>query len=379
MCLARFNKGGLAFNPNHGFKQPGLSNPQQRKREVWRKKYLKGCKELSNHMKQDPLRAIKGEVNDTFMEWLSRSLICVSNEPLDLEMLSKLLAKDGCSKLYALSKYQFILTFDTINEMEVSLANREELDKWFFDVKKWDRYEVSDNRRVWIEVFGVPPHGWTQLTFERIASNWGKLVWLETPIEDTISFKSMRILINSGSTQKIEGHLILHLADAGYRVEIKEASCFIQVNPQFIVPNGSSSMEVKVHNRDTKNAEVHENDVAINDEVVSTHWPKINRLEVDASEEAGREIQNFEIEDVAGQHVLRSRNSPSGNSKSSFMTMIAQFSQNGIFEEIAKLSQKDGGSQYVEKNENVVNWVDDQAKCIGNEEWPSPNTQKNEP
>jgi len=32
----------------------------------------------------------------------------------------------------------------------------------------------------------------------------------------------------------------------------------------------------------------------------------------------------------------------------------AQFSQNGIFEEIAKLSQKDGGSRYAEKNQNAI-------------------------
>jgi len=72
-------------------------------------------------------------------------------------MLSKLLVKDGCSKLYALSKFKFILTFDTIDQMEMSLANHEELDNWFYEVKEWDIYEVCDTRRVWIEVFGVPP------------------------------------------------------------------------------------------------------------------------------------------------------------------------------------------------------------------------------
>jgi len=63
---------------------------------------------------------------------------------------------------------------------------------------------------------------------------------LETSIDDTISFESMRILIDSVGMQKIEGYLILHLGDAGYRVEIKEASCSSQINPQFIIPDGSS-------------------------------------------------------------------------------------------------------------------------------------------
>ena len=144
VCMARFGKGGIANNANHALKQSWSSNSQQRTREVWRKKSTKGFKVLSNQMEQDPTRIMKGEVNGTFMEWLSRSLICVSNEPRDLEMLSKLLVKDGCSKLYALSKFKFILTFDTIDQMEVSLANHEELDKWFYDVKKWDIYKVCD-------------------------------------------------------------------------------------------------------------------------------------------------------------------------------------------------------------------------------------------
>ena len=137
---------------------------------------------MPNHMVQDSARSMKGEVNVSFMEWLSRSIICVSNEPRDLEMLSKLLVKDDFSKLYALSKFKFILTFGTIVQMEASLKNHEELDKCFHDVKRWDIYEVCDTRRVWIEVFGVPPHGWTQQNFESIASIWGKLVCLESSI-----------------------------------------------------------------------------------------------------------------------------------------------------------------------------------------------------
>ena len=140
---------------------------------------------------------LKGETNVNFMEWLKRSIVCESEEPRDLEILSKALVKDECSKICALSKFKFILTYHTVEQMEESLKNPEKLVQWFHNVKKWDIYEVCETRRVWIEVFGVPPHGWTLQNFKNIASAWGKMVCLETPIQDTISFESMKILIDT--------------------------------------------------------------------------------------------------------------------------------------------------------------------------------------
>ena len=51
--------------------------------------------------------------------------------------------------------------------------------------------------------------------FESIASIWGKMVCLETPIEEIISFESMKILVESNSFQEVKGHIILQIGDAG--------------------------------------------------------------------------------------------------------------------------------------------------------------------
>jgi len=91
-------------------------------------------------------------------------------------------------------------------------------------VKNWDIYEACDSRRLWIEVFGVPPHGWSLRNFERMASLWGKLICLETSIDDTVCFDSMKILIESKSFQDVVGHIVLQIVDAGYRIMVKEAS-----------------------------------------------------------------------------------------------------------------------------------------------------------
>ena len=94
-------------------------------------------------------------------------------------MLSASLVGDECSKVFALSKTKFILAYPTVEKMEENLVNRAGLNKWFQVVKRWDVYEACGIRRAWIEVFGVPPHGWSLQNFEIIASLRGKLVCLE--------------------------------------------------------------------------------------------------------------------------------------------------------------------------------------------------------
>jgi len=62
-----------------------------------------------------------------------------------------------CIKICALSGFKFILTFHSREVMEEALRNHEELDLWFYDIKRWDRYDICESRKVWLEVFGVPP------------------------------------------------------------------------------------------------------------------------------------------------------------------------------------------------------------------------------
>ena len=120
---------------------------KQKERKVWREKVSQANEVKFNHMEQALTTTVKGDTNAEFMGWLTRSVICESEEPRALEVLSKALVKDECSKIYALSKFKFILTYHTVEQMEESFKNREKLDKGFQEVKKWDVYEVCDARR----------------------------------------------------------------------------------------------------------------------------------------------------------------------------------------------------------------------------------------
>ena len=134
-----------------------------------------------------------------------------------------------CTKICALSIYKFILTLPTIELMEDVLRNHEELDSWFYEVKKWSSDDYCDTRKVWLEIYGVPPHGWSWENFKNIAQLWGSLICLGKSILRTDTFEVMRVLIVTDIFRRIEQEILLSLADRGYRVWIKEIGSTVQV------------------------------------------------------------------------------------------------------------------------------------------------------
>ena len=169
----------------------------------------------------------------------------------------------GCSKVRALSKYKFILTYQTSVQRDEALKNQDLLVKWFHEVNNWDIYEACDSRRLWIEVFGVPAHGWSLKNFEKIVSLWGKLICLETLIDETVCFDSLRILIECKSFQEVMGNIILQIGDAGYRIMVKEASCSINLNPMFIAPESGFLNVVSCMEEGPRQPLIHEEEATV--------------------------------------------------------------------------------------------------------------------
>jgi len=88
--------------------------------KVWREKRRYMEKETEresqwkNHDRQEMgLKSMKGRVNEEFLPWLSRSLVCTTQEPRDVATLASAIVSGygQCTKICALSGFQFILTF----------------------------------------------------------------------------------------------------------------------------------------------------------------------------------------------------------------------------------------------------------------------------
>ena len=114
--FAKYGKGSLGANVTQVFKQPGRLEVNQKGSKEWTQKISQANQEKFNHMEQRKPPIVKGGVNDDFMEWLNRSVVGESGELRDLEVLSAVLVGDECSKVFALSKTKFILTYPTLEK-----------------------------------------------------------------------------------------------------------------------------------------------------------------------------------------------------------------------------------------------------------------------
>lgn len=208
------------------------------------------------------------------MDWLNRILVCTSEEPRDLGALaSALISRFGeCTKIFSLSSFKFILTFPTQDRMEEVLSNNEELDLWFVSVKKWDDYDYWETRRVCIEIFGVPPHGWTWDNFKKVADICGRIVCLGKSIARIHSFDSMKVLIETDRFHTIEADVILSIEDSGYRLKIKEVGSSPQVIQPARIPCSSPLAEALDSNHGVVGFEDLDDEVALEDDVEYSDW-----------------------------------------------------------------------------------------------------------
>jgi len=269
------------------------------------------------------LFALQGEVNSDFVDWLKRSIICTSEEPRDLGALASALASGfgEFTKVCSLSSHKFILTLPSVARMEELICNHEELDQWFVDVKKWDKYDCCASRRVWLEIIGVPPHGWNCENFQKIANVWGRLVSLGKSISRTDSFNSMKVLIDTDILGTIEGDLVLTLEDSGYRVKIKEAGSVIQVcQSPHVTPSAA-------HSEDANEGVVGFED--LDDEVDGR-----DKLSVHLDGEVGEEAPQIQKDSNLAQEIDKAANFQIEGSVSSDKTKTAVFSQNACSEEV---------------------------------------------
>ncbi|KAJ8424396.1 hypothetical protein Cgig2_006318 [Carnegiea gigantea] len=134
--------------------------------------------------------------------------------------------------------------------MEEVLHKHEELDLWFIDVKKWDQFDYCETRRVWLEILGVPLHGWK----------------LETCKKKNCSYmaKTIKVLIDTNRFNTINGVLIISLEGVGYTINVKEISLSIQVIQTTHTLEMTPSMEAM----DSNDGAVGSKDIT--DDVVST-------------------------------------------------------------------------------------------------------------
>ncbi|KAJ8447085.1 hypothetical protein Cgig2_022814 [Carnegiea gigantea] len=303
VSIARFEKGRRRVQS----KSPKGKHIKKRGpvRQEWRKKEITKGGDNHDNSQEEYLQVVKGQVNEELVERLHCSIVCTTDSPRDFGTLaSALISGFGLfTKIWALSK-------------------------------------------VWIEVLGVPPHGWHKENFKNIAELWRKLICLERAIDKIESFESMRILIDTAIFKTITGAFVLRIGDSGYRITVKEVGLAIHLIQQAQPSSACPSKEVTDSNKgvigfqdlnDTK--DIAKDMTDSNSKVANTPEVDAIGLEQVATMEEVHESPNFESKLKAHESGGRPEDNLELSMHSSTKTKTANFSQNGYSEKMFKITK----------------------------------------
>jgi len=199
------------------------------------------------------------------LEWLDRSLLCISDAPRDIDKIKTMICNTFPEVILVrdLGKFKFLLTMDS-KESKERLKNEEtdRLKQWFSLINDWAEEDVCQTRRLWLEIVGVPIQIWSEQNIRKIAENWGDVVFVDKSTAAQESFASAKVVIDTLSVNPIEDEAIIQVEGKGFRVSVFEAKTEFT-----IIHMGPIEEEISDPSRGTTNAckvAVDSSDVAIN-------------------------------------------------------------------------------------------------------------------
>ncbi|MED6144723.1 hypothetical protein PIB30_018196 [Stylosanthes scabra] len=148
--------------------------------------------------KQEDRKIVTVNASKKQKDLLDRSVIAESFEPIKfryvVEAMKKFNEEYGKIECRDLGPRKCILTFLTSERRDKALS-KAILDQFFNKVRPYWGFKWSRNRRVWVELMGLPLHVWSEETFMLIAKGVdAKLVMQNELTKEGASFSVARIL-----------------------------------------------------------------------------------------------------------------------------------------------------------------------------------------
>ena len=278
------------------------------------------------------------------LEWLAKSLTCISDVPRDVEALRIAIQGAFSEKILVrdLGKYKFLLTVDSQEIKEKLKTEGEEcLKQWFSSVSDWTENDICQTRRIWLEMVGIPIHIWSEQNIKQIAGQWGDVLYVETDTSKMASFASAKVVVDTLCMNPIEDEAIIQVETEGYRISVFEAKTEYSIFHLGSVDEGfQPSMEPNCCQREEE--EGSSGEVAVQADVAHKDWS--NELSHGGSQtdreeqrsQAGKTISNSNV--ISTPEFSQPRAPRNGSNNSGSNTKTVSFSLNGNTEEAIKSS-----------------------------------------
>ncbi|MED6188354.1 hypothetical protein PIB30_085154 [Stylosanthes scabra] len=136
-------------------------------------------------------------------EILERTLVGETLNPYEWEALKRDVMRDWHTvvDVRMMGSMKMLITFDTKQNMEEALNSCFLLNQ-FLEVRRWTKDETNRLRRCWIEVIGVPIHGWSKENMMKIGEVWGRVLKVEE--DEGGHYNSFRVLVESYTGPNIQ-------------------------------------------------------------------------------------------------------------------------------------------------------------------------------
>ncbi|MED6114469.1 hypothetical protein PIB30_080467 [Stylosanthes scabra] len=164
-------------------------------------------------------------------EKLKRSLVGETLESYNVADLTKSLMNEWPSlkavKMMGLMKA--LLVFDTSENMEAALESNR-LMEHFLEVRVWSEGDTNRTRNVctnrtrnvWLEVTGLPIHGWSQENMKAIGNVWAKVLQVGN---GEGHFSSFRVLVVTNTGPAIRDMATIVIENTEFLIFVKEEGC----------------------------------------------------------------------------------------------------------------------------------------------------------
>ncbi|KAK7261058.1 hypothetical protein RIF29_27361 [Crotalaria pallida] len=95
-----------------------------------------------------------------------------------------------------MGSFNFIVTFGTKEDRaEVINHGLSAVEDFMVKMKEWTPRTVCEKRRVWLEIWGLPPQAWSKGNFARITKGIGNLVEIDQDTAEGLSMEAAKIRI----------------------------------------------------------------------------------------------------------------------------------------------------------------------------------------
>ncbi|KAL8491897.1 hypothetical protein ACS0TY_023481 [Phlomoides rotata] len=164
-------------------------------------------------------------MNDVDLEWSKRCVVGDISKDWNLEDISLEFTHEGFYnfKFESMGNNKVLIVADSIDNA-LGLVNEENewLSHMLTNVRPWHEMDVIRVRKTWVNIFGVPLHGWNEGTFELIDNKLGKFVKVDKGMSDKSLLAHGRVLIESWHWSSINKKLNIEINKKRFPIWVLE-------------------------------------------------------------------------------------------------------------------------------------------------------------